>query len=149
MKICLVCSHGGHLTETLQLMDAFQGHDVFFATYHSLRDDEVTKICRAHFTDNMGRSVFSMLRGSAWAFRLLTRERPDLIISLGAEIAIPFFYWAKVLGIRTVYIESWCRTSDLSGTGRVVYPVADVFLVQWPELLAKCGKKARYEGAVV
>lgn len=149
MKICLVCSHGGHLTETLQLMDAFEGHEVFFATYHSLREEQVQGVARAYFTQNMGASVFNMVKGLPWVLQVLWKERPDLIVSMGAEIAIPFFYVAKVLGIRTIFIESWCRITDLSGTGKLVYPVADLFLVQWPQLLSKCGKKAMYKGAVV
>ena len=149
MKIALVCSHGGHLTETMRLLEAFEGHEVFFATYHSARDVEVRGIGRAYFTENIGVNVFRMLRAVFWALQVLRRESPDVVLSLGAEIALPFFFWAKVLNMRTMYIESWCRVETLSGTGRIVYPFVDVFLVQWAQLLESCGPKARYEGAVV
>ncbi len=149
MKICLVCSHGGHLTETLQILDAFKGHNIFFVTYHSTRDQEVMAIARSYFTDNIGTNVWRMFRSILWAIRILRNERPDVILSLGAEIAIPFFYLAKVMNIKTIFIEGLFRVSDLSKTGRLVYPVADVFLVQWPQLLKVCGAKAEYKGAVI
>ena len=43
MKICLTCSHGGHLTEILQLMSAFEGHEIFFITYEGVRSSELNK----------------------------------------------------------------------------------------------------------
>lgn len=82
-------------------------------------------------------------------FRILRKEKPDLIISTGAELAIPAFYLAKLFRIKTIFIESWTRVVQPTGTGRIVYPVSDVFLVQWEQLLSKYGKKARYEGAIL
>ncbi len=145
----MVCSQGGHYTETLQVLDAFQDHKVFFATYHSAREAEVSRLAPAFFTDNIGASPWRMFLSIFWALKILLHEKPDVILSLGAEIAIPFFYLGKLLGIRTIFIESWCRVEDLSRTARLVYPVADVFLVQWPQLLKACGPKACYEGAVI
>jgi beta-1,4-N-acetylglucosaminyltransferase len=149
MKICLACSHGGHLTETLQILDAFTGHDIFFATYHSAREAEVQAIAPAYFADNIGISVWRMVCAFFWAWTILQRERPAVIVSLGAEIALPFLYLGKLLGIKTIFIESWCRVQNLSLTGKLVYPVVDVFWVQWPHLLKICGPKAQYQGAVI
>jgi UDP-N-acetylglucosamine:LPS N-acetylglucosamine transferase len=149
MKICLVCSHGGHLTETLQLLPALVGHDYFIATYHSARDLELEQVARVYFTQNIGHSIWKMTLVLPWVLRLLKNEVPDVVLSLGAEIAIPFFFLGKLLGIRTIYIESWCRVENLSLTGRLVYPIADEFWVQWPGLLAVVGRKASFHGAVV
>lgn len=148
MKICLVCSHGGHLTETLRLLEAFEGHDIFFATYHSSRNEELMKIARVYSTQNIGSNIWRMLKAIPWALGILLKEKPNVIFSLGAEVAIPFFYLGKLLRIRTIFIESWSRLSNPSGTGRIIYPVSDVFLVQWEQMLKQCGKKARYEGAI-
>lgn len=149
MKVCLVCSHGGHFTETLQILDAFEDHDIFFATYYSSRQEDVLAVAPAHFTHNIGYSIWRMFLAFFWAIQVLLREKPDVIVSLGAEIAVPFFYWAKFLRIKTIFIESWCRVEDLSLTGRLVYPVADAFFVQWPQLLKACGSKAQCKGAVI
>jgi UDP-N-acetylglucosamine:LPS N-acetylglucosamine transferase len=133
----------------MQILDAFDGHEIFFATYHSAREAEVKEIARAYFTDNIGYSVIKMLRTFYWAARILFRERPKVILSLGAEIAVPFFYIGRAMGIKTIFIESWCRVEDLSITGKLVYPIADAFWVQWPQLLKVCGPKARFMGAIV
>lgn len=148
MKICLVCSHGGHLTETLRLLEAFEGHDIFFATYHSSRNEELMKIARVYSTQNIGSNIWRMLKTIPWALGILLKEKPNVIFSLGAEVAIPFFYLGKLLRTRTIFVESWSRLSSPSGTGRIIYPVSDVFLVQWEQMLKQCGKKARYEGAI-
>ena len=146
MKICLVCSHGGHLTELLQLMEAFQGHETIFVTYDSARTRELQ---HKYLLKNIGKSPLRMASAVLSIFKILCKEKPNLIVSTGSEIAIPAFYLAKLLRIKTIFIESWTRVVQPSGTGRVVYPVSDVFLVQWERLLSKYGKKARYEGAII
>lgn len=146
MKICLVCSHGGHLTEVLHLKEAFEGHETFFITYDSARTRELE---RKYLLRNIGTNPLLMACALFSIFGILRKEKPRLIISTGAEIAIPTFYLAKLFRIKTIFIETWTRVAEASGTGRIVYPVSDVFLVQWERLLAKYGKKAKYEGAVV
>lgn len=147
MKIALVCSHGGHLTEMLRLMEAFEGHEVFFVTYVSPR----TKHLNYHnyLIENIGNSPLRMFVSFFKIASIFRKERPDLVLSTGSEIAIPAMLLAKVIGIRAIFIESWCRINTKSFTGRVMYYVADEFLVQWPQMLNVYGKKARFEGAVI
>jgi UDP-N-acetylglucosamine:LPS N-acetylglucosamine transferase len=149
MKIGLVCSHGGHLTEMLQLLEAFEGHDLFFVTYRSGRVKELEQHHRVYALSNIGANPLRLVCSLPAAWRILRYERPDVLVSTGSEIAIPFFVLAQVLRIRAVFVESWCRVHSPSGTGKVVYPLADVFLVQWPQLLAAYGAKARYEGGLL
>ena len=149
MKIALVCTQGGHLTETLQVLDAFEGHEIFFVTHYSTRDDEVRAIAPAYFCANIGERPLVFLRTILWALRLLLRERPQVIFSTGSEIALPFFFWGRLLGIKTIFLESWCRVEGLSRTGKLAYPLVDEFWVQWPQLLQVCGSKARYFGGVI
>lgn len=146
MKICLACSHGGHLAEMLHLQEAFEGHETFFITYDSARTRELE---RKYLLRNIGKNPLLMAQAFVSMFRILRKEKPKLIISTGAEIAIPAFYLAKLFRIKTIFIESWTRVTQPTGTGRMVYPVADVFLVQWERLLTKYGKKARFEGAII
>ena len=149
MNIGLVCSHGGHLTEMLQLLEAFEGHDLFFVTYHSRQVEELEQYYRAYALRDIGTSPLRMVYSLPLGWRILRCERPDALVSTGSEIAIPFFILAQVLRIRTVFVESCCRVHSPSGTGKVLYPLADVFLVQWPQLLAVYGAKARYEGGLL
>jgi beta-1,4-N-acetylglucosaminyltransferase len=146
MKVCLVCSHGGHLSEMLRLIEAFEGHETFFITYDSVRTRQLE---RKYLLRNIGKSPWRMLVAAFATLRILWKERPGLIVSTGSEIAIPAFYLARLFRIRTIFIESWTRVVQPTGTGRIVYPVSDLFLVQWERLLSKYGKKAKYEGAIV
>ena len=98
---------------------------------------------------NIGTNPLLMARALLSTFRILLREKPKLIVSTGSEIAIPAFYLAKLLRIKTIFIESWTRVDRPTGTGKIVYPVSDVFFVQWEHLLSKYGKKTRYEGAIL
>lgn len=147
MKIALVCSHGGHLTEMLYLMDAFEGHEVFFVTYDNFRTHDLKY--KKYLLDNIGTSPVKMSKAFFKTWKILFKEKPDMIISTGSEIAIPAFILGKMRGIKTIFIESWCRVKTRSGTGRIVYPFSDLFLVQWPELLKLYGNKARFRGAVI
>ena len=147
MKIMLVCNDGGHLTEMLFLKEAFEDCDVLFLTY----DDPRIKYLKykKYCIESIGTSKLKMIKMSLKIFKILRLEKPDLMISTGSEIAIPSFILAKFLRIKTIYIESWCRIKTRSGTGRILYYFSDIFLVQWPNLLKKYGKKARYEGGVM
>jgi len=149
MKVALVCSHGGHLTETLQILDGFKGHEIFFITYFSSRDDEVMSIAPAYFCRNIGERIHLFLWAFIWGLWVLLKEKPNVVFSTGAEIAIPFFFWAKLLGIKTLFLESWCRVRTPSRTARLAYHLVDKFWVQWPQLAEQCGSKAEYRGAVI
>ena len=148
MKLALVCSPGGHLTEILMLRPALDGHERFFVTPRTVRTEALAARERVYFVPDVGLNLRLMVLTSLRALKILLRERPDVVISTGAEVAIPFSWLGKLLGAKIVYIETWTRVHTRSGTGPLVYPVADLFLVQWPSLLGSYGSKARYEGGV-
>ena len=91
------------------------------------------------------RNVPNLFRNLRLAFSTLRRERPDAVVSTGAGVSVPFVWAARLLGIRTIFIEDLTRVSGLSLSGKLVYRVADVFLVQWPELAARY-RRAQYRG---
>ena len=67
------------------------------------------------------------------AWNVLHKEKPDLIISCGAAVAVPFFYIGKMMGAKLVYIEVFDRIDKPTMTGKMVYPIVDKFVVQWEE----------------
>ncbi len=147
MKIALACSHGGHLTEILHILEAFEDHEIFFITYENFRTRDLDY--KKYLIENIGTSPLKMSKAFFKILRILLKEKPNTIVSTGSEIAIPAFIIAKFLRIQTIFIESWCRVKTKSATGKIVYPFSDLFLVQWPELLEVYGKKAKYKGAVI
>lgn len=144
MKIALVGSSGGHLTHLLALRPWWSGKDRFWVTFDkpdatSRLDGERTYWC--HYPTN--RHATNLLKNTWLAWRVLRRERPDVVVSSGAAVAIPFFYLAKLFGARTVYLEVYDRIDSRTITGRLVRPVTDRFLVQWEE------QRHLYRGAEV
>lgn len=144
MKIALICSHGGHLTEMTYMMDAFAEHDIFFITYENIRTRNLHY--RKYLFPNFGKKPYKMLLNLPKIINILLKEKPDVILSNGAEIAIPFFYLGRLLRKRTVFIECYTRIDTPTVTGKLVYPVSQLFLVLWPEMLTFYGKKAEYWG---
>jgi beta-1,4-N-acetylglucosaminyltransferase len=149
MKVLVVCSQGGHLTEMMELLSAFNGHELAFATYSGSRLPELEAIAPTYHRSFRGVDPISAFLYFIFALKVLLKAKPDVIVSNGAEIAIPFFYLGKLYGSRLVYVEGLFSVEKPTKTGRLVYPVCDRFLVQWPDLAAKVGKKARYEGALL
>lgn len=149
MKICLVCSSGGHLLELHRLAEAWQDMDHFWVSFPGcdtdclLRDERVI-----HAYHPTNRNLWNLLRNLGVGWRVLRAERPDAIVSTGAGVAIPFFLVARLLGIHTVYVESLTRIHKPSLTGRLLYPLANRFLVQWPDMAEKY-RKAEYGGNVL
>lgn len=147
MKIAIVCSHGGHLTQMLYLMEAFRGNETFIVTYNSTRTEKLN--CKKYLIKNIGYNPFRMLFAVVFFFNIFLKERPNIIVSNGSEIAIPALYVGRFFAKKTIFIESWSRVNNPSLTGKIVYPIVDHFLVQWPQLVLKYGKRAKYEGAII
>lgn len=149
MKVCLVCSSGGHFYELYCLRGAWSTHERFWVTFlgqdtrYILRDE---KVYTAYSPTN--RSLKNLIRNLFLAWRVLVKERPRVLVSTGAGVCVPFFFLAPLWGIKTVYIESLARIEELSLTGRLVYRFVDEFIVQWPELAERYGK-AKYEGQLL
>lgn len=135
MKIALVGSSGGHLTHLYMLKSFWEKHERFWVTFdkedaRSLLEGETVYPC--YFPTN--RNLPNLLRNTRLAFRLLKKEKPDLIISSGAAVAVPFFYLSRLFKAKTIYIEVFDRINTSTMTGRLVYPVTDRFIVQWEEM---------------
>jgi UDP-N-acetylglucosamine:LPS N-acetylglucosamine transferase len=80
------------------------------------------------------RNIKNLVKNTFLAVKILRKEKPDVIISSGAAVAVPFFYLGKIFGAKTVYIEVFDRIDKPTVTGKLVYPVTDKFIVQWEEM---------------
>ena len=134
LKICLVGSSGGHLTHLYMLKPFWVYRDRFWVTFdkedaRSLLENERMYPC--YYPTN--RNIKNLIRNTVIAIKILKREKPDLIISSGAAVAVPFFYIGKMFGAKTIYIEVFDRIDKPTMTGKLVYPIADKFIVQWEE----------------
>ena len=80
------------------------------------------------------RYIKNLIKNTFVALRVLRKEKPDLVISSGAAVAVPFFYIAKLMGKKLIYIEVFDRIDKPTLTGKLVYPIVDEFIVQWDEM---------------
>ncbi|MBC5710552.1 UDP-N-acetylglucosamine--LPS N-acetylglucosamine transferase [Hungatella sp. L12] len=135
MKVCLVGSSGGHLTHLYMLKPFWQNKERFWVTFdkadaQSLLEGE--KMYSCHYPTN--RNIKNLIKNTIVAWKVLRKERPDLIISSGAAVAVPFFYLGKLYGAKTIYIEVFDRIDASTVTGKLVYPITDKFIVEWEEM---------------
>jgi len=129
MKILFVCSSGGHLAQLYQLRPWWEGHERAWVTFddpqsRSLLQGERVTPAFAPTTRNIPNAI----RNLGLAVRVLCAARPD-----GAGVAFPFFLIARLFGVRTVYLEVYDRITRPTMTGRLCYPITNLFLLQWPE----------------
>lgn len=135
LKVCLVGSSGGHLSHLYMLKPFWQDKERFWITFdkadaRSILQNE--KMYHCYFPTN--RSLKALLINTKLAWKTLRKEKPDLIISSGAAVAVPFFYLGKMFGAKTIYIEVFDRIDKPTITGKMVYPVTDMFIVEWEEM---------------
>ncbi len=156
MKIGIVISGGGHLDEVLPLLDCFAGHDVFLVTYHqkSLLKFKHPLIKETYFTKLGGSWKISIMLNALVNLRelyfIFKKEHPDILFSTGSEIAILAFWLGKFFfRTKLIFLETVTRPKSPSLTAKVLYPITDLFLVQWENLLKNFGPKAQYKGRVL
>ena len=134
LKVCLVGSSGGHLTHLYMLTPFWENKDRFWVTFDkqdakSILKDERMYPC--YYPTN--RNIKNLIRNIGVAWKVLRKEKPDVIISSGAAVAVPFFYLGKLFGKKLIYIEVFDRIDKPTMTGKMVYPIVDKFIVQWEE----------------
>lgn len=148
MKICMICSSGGHLIELLSLKSSFEEYNRFWVTFRSPITKATLKKKKFYLVTNPRRNILKFILLFFESLRLFMKEKPDVIITTGAGVAIPFCSIAKLFGKKLIYIESFCRTQSPSSTSKILYPISDLFFVQWRHMLDKYGDKAEYHGSV-
>jgi UDP-N-acetylglucosamine:LPS N-acetylglucosamine transferase len=146
-KLLLVASPGGHLLQMLALEPAWSDLNRIWVTLRSpdvdylLRDE---KVVYGH--GPTPRDIGNFFRNLRLAHRVLREHDPDVVVSTGAGLALPFFLLGRLQRRRLVYVESITRVEKLALTGRLVYPLSDAFFVQWAGLASR--RRARFHGSV-
>jgi len=150
LKICFAASSGGHLEEMACLREIESNYDSFLVT-ESGSFNELKFGKKTYYVKQINRKeysfIFKFLILFIKAIVILCKEKPDVIISTGALAAYPFCLVGKIMGKKIIYIESFARVDNPSLTGKLVYKFADLFIVQWEELL-NYYPKAVYTGGI-
>jgi len=149
LKVCFAASAGGHLTQLLKIVPSFKDFNIMGVTTSKLVAEKLKIYGRTYIISECNRRhFFRSFRSLYQAVKITLRERPDVVISTGAEPAFLICITAKLLGARIVWIDSVANVQRLSLSGKLIRPFADLFLTQWPEL-ADANKKIEYVGALL
>lgn len=158
MKLLVVLGEGGHTTELLRLVDLLgDGYDYHYivaaedplSVSRIRRPGPVYRLPRPrHKAMSIAQGAWRALGVSWQTFRLLRQLRPTAILSTGPALAVPVALLGKTVGARLIFVETGSRVNQLSLTGRLLYPIADLFFVQWPQLQARL-PRAIYAGRLL
>ena len=144
MRICLAASGGGHVRQLLDLKPIWSEHDAFFVTEPTALGETLARECRTHFVTHVAAGQaklghpLEMLR-CAWrnlleSYRVIRRERPEVVISTGAGAVFFTLFWARLRGAKLIVIESFARFDRPSLFMRIAAPLAHRSVVQSAKL---------------
>lgn len=141
-EILAVASGGGHWVELMRLGDAFAGRDV---AYVSVLPDLASDVGGAKFhlvVDATRWDRWRLLRCVLQILWIVLRERPRIVVSTGAAPGLAALWIArKLVGARTVWIDSIANAERMSLSGECAGRCADLWLTQWPDLERPEGPK--------
>ena len=130
MNICIVCSAGGHLTEILLVKEAYNKYNKFFITFKRENSIELAKKEKVYFVEDPERNFKNFIKCALQTLKILLKERPRVLISTGAGVAVPACFLGKfLLKSKIIFIESFCRINKASLSGRIIYHISDLFFV--------------------
>jgi beta-1,4-N-acetylglucosaminyltransferase len=162
MRLLVVLGEGGHTRQMLQLLDQLgpqYEYHYLIAVEDQLSEGKIrlpgpvyrvgrprSKV-KGH-TDSLPVAAWHTLHSLMQLVPILRRVRPQAVLANGPSVAVPAALLGKLLGARIAYVESASRVQRMSTSGRIVYPFADLFIVQWPALQTRY-RKAIYAGRLL
>lgn len=151
-KVMFISSTGGHLSELLQLEPLFYEYDYSIITEKTKSTESMKKKygdrirylvygTKSHLFSYIFKFSYNIIKSVMYMLQL----RPDVVVTTGTHTAVPMCYIAKLFGKKVIFIETFANSKTKTMAGKMVYPIADVFIVQWEEML-KLYPKAIYGG---
>lgn len=133
--VLAAASAGGHWTQLLRLRPAWEGCDVAYVTTDPSLADAVISGSRFYSVAEASRwEKAKLVKSAIQVAGILIRERPDVIITTGAAVGYFAILFGRLLGCRTLWIDSIANAEEVSLSGQKAGRIADLFLTQWPEL---------------
>ena len=142
-KVLFISSTGGHLTELLKLTPLFEEYD-----YHLITEKTKSNLS---LVDKYGKDkvsflvygtkdyLFSYLFKFSFniikSFYYFIKLKPDYIVTTGTHTAGPISYIAHLFKKKIIYIETFANAKTPTKAGQMIYPIADLFIVQWESML--------------
>lgn len=149
MKICFAASSGGHFKQLTMLKPLMEEFPSFVIT-EDVKGVQLPDT-RIYYMKQVNRrewKCLSYMLVNTWrSLKILWKEKPDIVICTGVLAMVPICLLAKLTGRKLIYIESFAKVNSGTLSGRLLYPIADHFLVQWESML-EVYPKAVYKGGL-
>ena len=153
-KVLFISSTGGHLDELMQLSPLFEKYDYYVIT----EKDKSNKYLKEKYGEKMYFLPYSTrAKIFTYIFKyfyiclktiyLFVRIKPKVIVTTGTHTAGPMCIIGKLFRSKIIYIETFANTNKKTMTGKLIYPIADLFIVQWEEML-QLYPRAIYGGSI-
>jgi UDP-N-acetylglucosamine:LPS N-acetylglucosamine transferase len=147
-RVLAIASAGGHWIQLRRLRPALEGADVLWVTTKAGYRDEMEPGERFAVVPDANRwNKLRLAWSAARIFLTVLRHRPRVVMTTGAAPGYFAIRFGKLLGARTLWIDSIANADELSMSGQLAMKVADRVLTQWPHVAAN--DRPEYRGAVL
>lgn len=139
-KVMFISSVGGHLTQLLELKRIFEDYDYVLVTEKTDVTKNMTNKYKMSFLKYGSRKyifkyIFIAIFNIIKSIGIFIKYRPQVIVTTGTHTAVPMCYLGWLFRKKVIYIESYAKRTSPTLTGRLVYPIATKFVVQWESML--------------
>ncbi len=143
-KLLAVASQGGHLIQLLRLKPVFDRYQTSYVSnqYREGMGEDFSQVIDANSDEKLKLLVLCVQM--AW---IVVTKRPDVVISSGAAPGLIAIMLGKMIGAKTIWIDSIANAEELSLSGKKAGAFADLWLTQWPNLVQPAGPQ--YQGRVL
>ncbi len=149
LRICLAASAGGHASQLLTLVESWNGYDAFCVTTTEVVREKLAKFGPVYVVGECNRQYpWRVVKVLLRCIGIVFKERPDVVMSTGAAAGCILCILGKMRGAKVIWIDSITNVERISLSGRMVRHVADLFLVQWPDLVNRY-KKVKFVGSLI
>ena len=137
------------MNQLLSISAGWDGQNAFYVTTKELLRQKLKQYGPVYVVGECNREhPLRILSVIFRCFAIFLRERPSAIISTGAAPGLIMCVIGKLFGAKVLWVDSIANVEKLSLSGRLVLPIADLFLVQWASLVEKY-RNVEYVGSTI
>jgi len=149
LRICLAASAGGHMLQLLRVKERITCTNCFFLTSAIVIQEKLRQSGNVYIVGECNyQHPWKVVKVFIRCLTIVLKEKPDIVISTGAAPGCIMCFLGKLFKAKVIWLDSITNVEKLSLSGRMVRSIADLFLVQWPDLTKKY-KNVEFAGAVI
>jgi UDP-N-acetylglucosamine:LPS N-acetylglucosamine transferase len=146
MRILAIASKGGHWIQLLRLMPAINEHEIIYVSTNM----GLSKTVNGHKfycvpDGDRGRFV-KLAYTLVLMLKIVSFVRPKVIITTGSAPGLMAIIAGKILGTKTIWIDSIANVERISASGKIALHFADQVYTQWIHL---ANSRIKFSGNVL